>query len=272
MTTTALVLALTAAFIHAAWNLALARQDDVEAATGVAMAVGVIAFLPVAALTWDLERDAIPFIVVTAILQLVYFAGLATAYRLAELSVVYPIARGVAPVLVLVVGVVFLAEPTSPRQVAGVVLVGLGVLLVRGLDRIRELEGVLLGLAIASVIAAYTLVDAHGVEHADPLTYLTLAMAPAAAVYLGYVGSRGGTTRIRAAVSWTVVLAGIGSFLAYVLVLAALQRAPAAAVAAVRETSIVIATAFAARILGEKVSRLRLVGAVLVVAGVALLS
>mgnify|MGYP000953603727 CR=1 FL=1 len=272
MSTTALALALTAAFIHAAWNLALARQDDIEAATGVAMVVGVIAFLPVAALTWDLEREAIPFIVVTAILQLVYFAGLATAYRLAELSVVYPIARGVAPVLVLVIGVAFLSEPTSLRQIGGVLLVGVGVLLVRGLDRVREKDGVFLGLAIASVIAAYTLVDARGVEHADPLTYLTLAMLPASAVYLGYVVSRGGVPRVRAATSWTVALAGIGSFLAYVLVLAALQRAPAAAVAAVRETSIVIATALAARILHEKVSRLRVAGAVLVVAGVALLS
>lgn len=236
------------------------------------MAVGVIAFIPVAVLTWDIERAAIPFVVVTAILQLVYFAGLATAYRLAELSVVYPIARGTAPVLVLIVGVAVLEQPTSVRQVAGVLLVGLGVLLVRGLDRIRERDGILLGLAIASVIATYTLVDARGVEHADPLTYLTLAMLPASAVYLGYVASRGGLPRVQAAMSWTVVLAGIGSFLAYVLVLAALQRAPAAAVAAVRETSIVIATALAARILHEKVSRLRLAGAVLVVAGVALLS
>lgn len=271
MSAVALALALSAAVIHAAWNLALARERDTEAATAVAMVVGVIVFLPVAILTWDVEREAVPFIVVTSILQLVYFAGLATAYRHAELSVVYPIARGAAPVLVLVIGVAVLSEPTSFRQVTGIVLIAGGVILVRGLGRVTQRDGVLLGLAIAGVIAAYTLVDARGVDHAHPLTYLTLAMLPASAVYLAFVASRGGTARLHRAVSWTMIAAGAGSFLAYVLVLAALERAPAAAVAAVRETSIVIATALAARILHEKVSRVRLAGAVIVVIGVALL-
>ncbi|MFN8224088.1 MAG: EamA family transporter [Gaiellales bacterium] len=272
MTGAALALALAAAVIHAGWNLALARQTDTEAATAIAMAVGVLAFVPVTILTWNFSREAIPFIAVTAVLQLVYFAGLATAYRLAELSVVYPIARGVAPVIVLAVGAGLLDETTSLRQVVGVLLIGAGVLLVRGLTRLRDAHGVLLGLAIASVIAAYTLVDARGVDHAGPLTYLTLAMVPASAAYLGYVVSRGGVERVREAVSPTTLLAGVASYLAYVLVLAALQRAPAAAVAAVRETSIVVATALAARILHERVSRVRLAGAVIVVIGVALVS
>jgi drug/metabolite transporter (DMT)-like permease len=272
MAPVALGLALSAAVVHAVWNLIIARQEDPEAATAVAMAAGVVCFAPVALFSFDVQREAIPFIVVTGILQLVYFAALAAAYRHSELSLVYPIARGVAPVLVLIAGILVIGEPTSPAQVGGVGLVAIGVILVRGVQRDGQTRGLLFGLAIASVIAAYTLVDSRGVLHADPIAYLELAMAPAAVAYLVIVATRtDGRPRIRLAVSWENVLAGALSFLAYVLVLAALERAPAAAVAAVRETSIVVATALAARFLGERVTPMRLVGSVLVVAGVALL-
>jgi drug/metabolite transporter (DMT)-like permease len=272
MAPVALGLALSAAVVHAVWNLILARQRDPEAATAVAMAAGVLLFAPVAAFSFNVEREAIPFIAVTAILQLVYFAALAAAYRHSELSVVYPIARGVAPVIVLIAGVVIVGSSTSAAQIMGVTLVAIGVLLVRGVQRDGQAHGVAFGLAIASVIAAYTLVDSRGVLHADPIAYLELAMAPAAAGYLVIVATRRrGVERIRRATSGTMVVAGALSFVAYVLVLAALERAPAAAVAAVRETSIVVATALAARVLGERVTPGRLVGAALVVAGVALL-
>ncbi len=272
MAPVALGLALAAAVVHAVWNLILARQRDPEAATAVAMAAGVLLFAPVAVFSFDVEREAIPFIAVTAVLQLVYFAALAAAYRHSELSVVYPIARGVAPVIVLVAGVVIVGSSTSAVQITGVTLVAVGVLLVRGVRRDGQAHGVVFGLAIATVIAAYTLVDSRGVMHADPIAYLELAMAPAAAGYLVIVATRTrGVERIRLATSGTMVVAGALSFFAYVLVLAALERAPAAAVAAVRETSIVIATALAARVLGERVTPARLVGATLVVVGVALL-
>ena len=272
MAPVALALALSAAVLHAVWNLILARQRDPEAATAIAMAAGVVCFAPVAAFSFDVERAVIPFIVVTAALQLLYFASLASAYRHSALSVVYPIARGGAPVIVLVAGVVIVGYGTSPAQIAGVALVAAGVLLVRGVKRDGQAHGVVFGLGIASVIAAYTLVDSRGILHANPVAYLELAMAPAASGYLVIMATRSrGLERIRAQTSGTMIFAGALSFFAYVLVLAALERAPAAAVAAVRETSIVIATALAARVLGERVTPLRLGGAVLVVIGVALL-
>ena len=101
MPAVALAFAIAAAFLHAFWNLLLARARDPEAATAVMLLIALLAYAPVAALTWDLERPAIPYLVVTSFLQLVYTALLAAAYRRAELSVVYPISRGTAPVLVL---------------------------------------------------------------------------------------------------------------------------------------------------------------------------
>ncbi len=268
----ALALAVAAAIVHAGWNLILARQPDPEAATAIAMATGVLCFAPIAVLTWDIDAEAIPFIAASSALQLIYFAALAAAYRHSELSVVYPIARGVAPVIVLLAGVAIVGNATSATQVSGVVLIAAGVLLVRGVRRDGHARGVVFGFAIAAVIAIYTLVDSHGVMHADPIAYLVVAMTPASAAYLTFVGSRDdGVASLRRAMSGTMILAGAGSFLAYVLVLAALERAPAAAVAAVRETSIILTTALAARVLGERVTPVRLVGAALVVGGVALL-
>ena len=129
----AFTLALAAAVLHAFWNILLARARDPESATAVALLAAVIVFAPVTALRFDAEWAVWPFIVVTSLLQLLYFALLATAYRKAELSFVYPVARGVAPAIVLVVSVVVLGYATSVAQVAGVALVGVGVLLVRGL-------------------------------------------------------------------------------------------------------------------------------------------
>src|ERR687887_1523647 len=96
--------ALTAAFLHAFWNLLLARSRDPESASAAALVASVVVFAPVTAVVWKAEASVWPFIVGTSLLQLLYFALLAAAYTRAELSVFYPIARGIAPVLVLVVG------------------------------------------------------------------------------------------------------------------------------------------------------------------------
>src|SRR5947208_829469 len=116
---TALAFALAAAFVHALWNILLARARNPEAATAVALVVAVVAFAPVAVAVWDVDARVWPFLVGTAAFELLYFALLAGAYRRAHLSVVYPLARGTAPVLVLVIGVAALGTATSWRQGAG---------------------------------------------------------------------------------------------------------------------------------------------------------
>jgi len=268
----AFALALAAAVLHAFWNILLARARDPESATAVALIAAVVVFAPVAALRFDAEWAVWPFIVATSMLQLLYFALLATAYRKAELSFVYPVARGVAPAIVLVVSVAALGLGTSPAQVVGVVLVGVGVLLVRGLKRPADPHALPFALGIACVIASYTLLDKRGITHASPITYLELSMIPAALGYAGATLAVKGRVRVRAELGPAAALAGVASFAAYALVLAALERASAASVAAVRETSVVMATAFAAVVLHERVSRSRMVGSAVVVSGIALLA
>jgi drug/metabolite transporter (DMT)-like permease len=269
---TALAFALAAAFVHALWNILLARARNPEAATAVALVVAVVVFAPVAAAVWDVDARVWPFLVGTAAFELLYFALLAAAYRRARLSVVYPLARGTAPVLVLLIGVVALGAATSWRQGAGVVLVAAGVLLVRGARVRAGAPDLLFSLPIAGCIAAYTLIDKHGIRYATPLVYLELSMLVPAIAYAAAVAAVQGRPSLRAEVNASTFVAGLATFGAYALVLAALQRASAASVAAVRETSVVIATALAAAVLKEPVRPARLVGAVLVAGGVALIS
>lgn len=231
----------------------------------------MLVFAPVAAARWEVGREAVPYMALSAALELVYLALLAAAYGRAELSVVYPVARGLAPVLVLAVGVVALGIGTSAEETAAVVLVAAGVLLVRGVGRGDAASGVGFGLAIAACIAGYTLADARGVDHADPLAYLVVVLAPSSLAYFAFVWRRGGAPRLRAELGWAPAFVGLASFGAFGLALFALQLASAASVAAVRETSVVIAVALAAPFLGEAVGPRRIAGAVLVVAGIALL-
>ena len=247
----------------------LAGARDPQGVTAVALPVSALVCAPLAAAFWHLDGTAWPFVAASTVLELAYFALLAAAYRRAELSVVYPLARGLAPVFVLVGSVVLTDASTSEGQVVGVLLVAAGILLVRGLGRGR---GVAFGVAIAALIATYTVVDKHGVAHASPLSYLELITAFMGAAYAaGFVAVRG-TDALRAAIGWRAVVAGVASFGAYGLVLAALKLASAASVAAVRETSVLIAAALASLVLKERVTPWRVGGAALVAGGVAILA
>ncbi len=134
----------------------------------------------------------------SAAFHFVYFVLLAAAYRRAELSLVYPLARGLGPVLVLVVGIVALGAGASASQAAGVSLVGTGVLLVHGFRAPSDLRGALFGVGIGACIAGYTLVDSEGIQHANPVTYLEVSMVPPAILYAAGVAAAKGLPSLRA--------------------------------------------------------------------------
>jgi drug/metabolite transporter (DMT)-like permease len=262
----ALGLALAAAVLHALWNLLLARERDTEATTAVSLAVFVAALAPLAAASWRVEGAAVPYILGSGALELAYVALLAAAYRRFELSLVYPLARGLAPVLALVVVVALLGASPSGGEIGGVIAVAIGILLVRGV-RGRG-RGVGLAVVIAAAIAGYTVVDRYGIRHANAAPYLLLVMLGPAAAYPLSVGR----VRLRAAARPVAALIGVASAATYLLVLLALRLASAPSVSAVRETSVVIAVVLAALFLQEPVGQRRLAGAAIVVAGVALLA
>ena len=270
MPLSAVALALGAAFLHAGWNVLLAGSRDTRSSTAGLLIWGVGLLAVPALLTGGVSSDAVPYIAGSAVLELAYFVLLARAYDGGEVSVVYPVARGSAPVVVLVVSAVALNEGVPAGAVAGIVLVGFGVLLV-GLGvfsghmprkNALPLRDVWFGLAIGAVIAGYTLLDSEGVERADPIAYLALVVLPCAVVY-PFVA------KVRPDVGARSALTAAATFGAFLMVLAAFRLAPAAPVAAVRESSVVIAALLAAVVLHEQVNARRLGGAVAVAVGIA---
>jgi drug/metabolite transporter (DMT)-like permease len=266
----AVALALGAAFLHAGWNVLLAGSRDTRASTAGLLIWGVVLLCVPAIVTGGVSSDAVPYIAASAVFELCYFVLLARAYDGGEVSVVYPVARGSAPVVVLVFSVLALREGVPAGAVAGVLLVALGVLAVglgalsphMGAKDAPPMRDVWFGLAIGLFIAAYTLVDSEGVERADPIAYLALVVAPSAVVYPLM-------TKVRPDVGARTALTAAATFGAFLMVLAAFRLAPAAPVAAVRESSVVIAAILSAVVLHEHVTAPRLAGAVAVAAGVA---
>ena len=141
LTAGAVALVLASAGLHAFWNWLVADARDSHAVGAVALLTAAVVFAPVAVLTWDVQSGAWPYIVASALLELAYFALLAAAYERADLSFVYPIARGTAPVLVLIVSLAALGADLSAGEAAGVLAVAAGVLLVRGVGSGRRDRG-----------------------------------------------------------------------------------------------------------------------------------
>jgi len=266
----AVALALGAALLHAGWNVLLAGSRSTRSTTAGLLIWGIALLAVPALVTRGVSSEAVPYIAASAVFELGYFVLLARAYDSGEVSVVYPVARGSAPVVVLAFSAVALKEGVPAGAVAGVLLVALGVLLVGlgafcpqvGAKDAPPTRDVWFGLAIGLCIAAYTLVDSEGVERADPIAYLALVVAPCALVY-PFV------TKVRPDVGARTAVTAAATFGAFLMVLAAFRLAPAAPVAAVRESSVVIAAILSAVVLHERVSRWRLTGAIAVAAGVA---
>jgi hypothetical protein len=116
----ALALALASAVVHALWNLLAAHAAQSQAALAVAMTAGALACAPVAALSWDVDAAVAPYVAASVAFELGYLALLGTAYQRAPMSVVYPVARGAAPVIVLVAGALALGVVPPAGAVAGV--------------------------------------------------------------------------------------------------------------------------------------------------------
>jgi drug/metabolite transporter (DMT)-like permease len=272
MPISALALALAAAGVHAAWNLLLAGSEDVRNTTAVAIAFGVVVFAPVAVLTWRLHSTAIPYMAGSTGFEVLYLLLLAASYSAAAMSFVYPVARGSAPVVVLAVSAVALGAGVPLLAALGVLVVGAGIVLVRESRVVISARNLALALSVGASIAGYTLIDKHGIRHGNPISYFELILAVTAAAYTAVAWRTQGGRALRAAINRWSLLAGVGVFGSYALVLAALRLAPAPSVAAVRESSVVMATAVLALSGREQIGIKRLAGALAVVAGIAMIS
>ncbi|WP_409496276.1 EamA family transporter [Amycolatopsis sp. cmx-11-12] len=286
MNATALSLVIIAAVIHAGWNLAAKRLRRGGARFVWAYScLSAVLLFPVMAVSLAVEPQRPQWTwllaaTVTAMLHVIYGVVLQRGYAVGDLSVVYPLARGTGPLISVLAAVVLLGERPGPLSLAGAFLVIAGVLVIGtgrapahadAADRVARRKGVAYGLLTGLTIAAYTLWDAHSVTGlgVPPIVYLgtsaivqILLMAPYA-------------LKDREEVSWLwrehkreVLIVGLLSPVAYLLVLYALQIAPVSLVAPARELSIVLGGLAAWLVLGESNAVRRLVGSAVVLAGI----
>ena len=272
-----LPLVLVAAIAHAGWNALLKGSENPLALATRAVTIGAAISFPIVASIWLAQgRPALPplgFLLafISGGLELVYFIFLSAAYQRGELSVVYPIARGTAPLLAVLVGLVLLGERLAGAAFVGIVFLLLGIWAVR--RPVPAGSALIPALLTGVMIAAYTSVDRIGVRLGPPWLYGWLLWFFEAGFLLLY-------TRLRAAVGFRLgedlgrsVIVGILMTGAYFLILFALSLATLAIVAPLRESAIVLVTAWGIWRLGERRgARLRLVGALAIVCGIALLA
>lgn len=270
-----LLLVLLGAVLHAVWNaLVKSGTDKSLDAAMISLGGGMVglAFLPFVPMP---NAAALPFILVSAVLQFVYFQLVAAAYRAGDIGLVYPLMRGGAPLLVAMTSGVVLGEHLSPYAMAGVLIICAGVLTLAFESRHGSRRAILLALANACVIATYTFVDGAGARVSGNAVSYTLWMAllPPVLLFSWAVARRGAQpvwTHVRR--NWARgLIGGAGSISSYGLALWAMTKAPVATVAALRETAILFALLISVFVLKEKASVWRYIAGVVIASGVLVL-
>jgi drug/metabolite transporter (DMT)-like permease len=268
-------LALGSAVLHAGWNLAAKRAEGdrfvvLWAQFAVSGALAAVLLAGHAALA-GMPASGYGWAALSGVVHLPYLWLLAVAYSLGDFSVSYPIARGGGAALAGVMGVVFRGDHLGAGEVAGVAIVvgGLGVL---SLGRGRD--GVGMALAVAVSIGAYTTIDAQGARSSGSLAYV-LATFTATACTMSLVGVVTGRSAAFAAVvgRWwrRALVTGVAALVTYGMVLAAVRHAPLGYVAALRESSVVLAALAGWLFLGERDHRRRIGAAMVVLTGLVVL-
>lgn len=279
MSTTVFVAVLLAAGLHAIWNSLVKGSPDKHAT----MLAVVLGHVPVAVIGLFfapvINHNALPWIAGGVVLHLGYQLFLIAGYQVGDLTVVYPIARGSAPILVTAISIGVLGVSFTFFELSGVIIIALGLIslsLVHRADNMRNPRAVPFALCTGAFIAAYSLVDGIGAREATTALgyWCWAAVGNAIALALWSAMFRRKTfaviTSSRRTI-WLGLIGGTSSFLAYGLVIWAFTQAPIALVTALRETSIVFALLIGVGVLNERVDLIKLVSTMVTLVGAILL-
>jgi len=285
-----------AAILHVAWNVLLKTAGDPLRAAAIGLLAASVLIVPGAAIGWllagqpPIPPEAILLGAVSGVLEAAYFTLLAAAYRRGDLSVVYPIARGTAPLLAVAVGIGVLGERLGTLGIAGVAALLVGLLALQRPWRFlrRAVPGrpgpdpaVGFALATGVMIASYSAVDRVGARLVEPWLYAGLIWAFGTVFLWAWIATvdrvrsgpsqRGAPLDVRKA-----AVGGVMTLAAYLLILAAFSVAPLTAVAPLRESAIVLASGWGTLRLGEapggREAALRIAASAVVVLGAVFLA
>jgi drug/metabolite transporter (DMT)-like permease len=281
-----LALLLLAAVMHASWNLLVKRATERQVFTWWALCVGALCCLPLLLVGGALPTAVLPFVAASALAEAAYFLALTRAYQVADFSLAYPMARGAAPVFLLVWSVLLLGDRPRPGGYAGLALLVGGLALVGSAAWLARRSshpsapssrGLLMALGVALCISIYTAIDGKAVHlpSTSPVGYTVAVMACTAVVLgpplLAFYGRRTLATELR--VNWPrIAVVGVLNIATYILVLLAYQMSRVSYAGAIREVSVVFGALLGWLVLGERFGLPRLAGAALIFAGIVVIA
>ena len=282
MTGLALVLVVLAAFAHAGWNFFAKASTDKLIFSWCFTVLASIVYLPLMlyqVMQTPIAPAAWIFIVGTMLLHIIYFWLLAAAYARADLSIVYPVARGSGILFIPFIGTLVLGESVSAPAVAAIAIILAGVVIVHtrgtGTAALKSLAGSVaepgarLALLTGCVIAAYTTWDKQAVQTVAPPIYIFFIFVGQAALTAPVAIRRWKAVQFEVRKNWrSIVAAALLSPLSYLLVLTALTFSRVTYVAPARELSIAIGSTLGTLVLREPHGGNRVLGSILIVAGV----
>jgi len=272
-----MLIVLFAAILHASWNFLIKQKEDKHISM-TAVVLGHTPFALVALIFSHFPKfESLPYIIIGALLHTGYQLFLLYSYRIGDLSQVYPLARGIAPLIVAGISVTFLGVSLDPIALAAIIIIGTGIMsltLVRQSDGLRNYRAVLLSTATGGFIAAYSLMDGMGARIATTALgfYGCLSLLNGLFFMIIIKIIHPGTIKDIILKNYKLALSGgCASFTAYALVIWAFTIAPIAMVTALRETSIIFALLFGVFALKERLDLIKIFACMVTILGVGLL-
>jgi drug/metabolite transporter (DMT)-like permease len=277
----AVVLLLTSAVLHALWNLILKQSSEKYVAMGWQVIISGIISVIALFFTGLPPRSMWIFALISMTLEAIYFVLLSFAYSDHDFSLVYPVARGAAPALVVLWSFLFLQEVPSTLGFIGIATIVLGLVIIGATSLFQPHEGkpkfrgIAIALSIALVISIYTLIDGFAVKHGPVMPYgLSMFMLVPILTTPVIVRHYGRDHFVKA---WKdqparLILVGFLGVIAYLFALFAYSIAPVNYSEAIREVSVVIGAFAGWQLLGEKLGKTRVLGAAVIFAGIVLIA
>jgi len=288
MTALSLVLVLLSAVAHSSWNLLLKRSADPEVFAWCLLVAATVMLAPLGLVLLLFNSVGFPglwFVAATIGMHIVYFVLLGRSYATGDLSLVYPVARGIGPMLVPVLAVVFLGEEIALPAVIGIVAIVGGIYTISWWGNFHQvfrrplffLRTAGMGYAVLTglVIAGYAIVDKEGVGHVQPFLYMYFMTIGSAVGLTPYIYANKGAAAM--AHEWrvnsrSIIVAGLLTFAAYGMVLTAFSLSRVSYVTPSREVGIVIGVLMGVYLLKEPFGGGRLLGSGFIVAGLVLIA
>jgi drug/metabolite transporter (DMT)-like permease len=281
MSILALVLLLTSAFLHTLWNLLLKQSQEKYIAMGWQVIISAIIAIFALFFTGLPPRTLWIFVLISTTLEAIYFYLLTSAYNDHDFSLIYPVARGAAPALVVIWTALFLGEIPSVGGLIGIVMIICGLVIIGATSLIQnhtnkpQFRGIVMALSVALVISIYTLVDGYAVKHGPALSYgLSLFVLMPVLTTPFIVRHSGRVPMLKAFRNQParLILVGFLGVAAYMMALFAYSIAPVNYSEAIREVSVVMGAFAGWYFLGEQMGKIRILGAAVIFTGIILIA